>query len=191
MRQHHLEGQQRSAQLFEQGRLLAAPLVQAAAPELAFLVPQEGQLLGRRHELLPVNVVEPEAGAFDLVFDVAPEDGVHALQCLGEQAELEFGVEIFGDDLRIVVDFKDDGPAVPDDGHAVIALPGQSPDQGAVGRGNVGDFEGGAGKFQNAALDDAERTPRKLNQFNHLFGLNHANKLEARASGGKKSLEAP
>ena len=65
-------------------------------------------------------------------------------------------------------DLEDHGFAVPDDRHAVVALLGQSPDQRAVLIGNIGDFERRPGKFQDAPLDDAERTPRKLNQFNHV-----------------------
>jgi hypothetical protein len=44
----------------------------------------------------------------------------------------------------------------------------QFPDQRAVLIGDVRDFERRPGKFQNAPLDDAERTPRKLNQFDHV-----------------------
>ena len=89
VRQHFLEGQQVLLQLFEPVGLLRAPLVNAAAPELALLVPQKCELLGGRHVFLPVNVVEPERRAFDFVFDVAPEDGLDALKLEREQAELQ------------------------------------------------------------------------------------------------------
>ena len=40
--------------------------------------------------------------------------------------------------------------------------------QGTVADRNIGDFEFGPGKLQNTTLHDTERTPRKLNQFDHV-----------------------
>src|SRR5208282_4133284 len=129
---------------------------------------QPMDLPGFRYALLPVNVVQPESGAFDLVFDVAPENGLDAFKFGREKPEVQFLVEVFGDDLGIIVEFKHHIFAVLDDRDAIVPFFGKSPDQGAVGAGDVRDFERDAGKFQNAALHDAERTPRKLNQFNHV-----------------------
>ena len=69
----------------------------------------------------------------------------------------------------MVVGLEHHGFAVPDDGHAVVALAGQPPDQRAVAVGDVDDSEAGAGVLQNAPLHDAERTPGKLNEFNHVI----------------------
>ena len=168
VQQHFLKRNQPLLQLGQQILLLRPPLVDAPAPELAFLVAQKRQLVGGRDHLLPVNVVELEADAFDLVFDVLPEDGLHAFQPPGEQPELELGVEVLGDDLGILADLENDGFAVPDDRHAVVALSGQPPDQGAVTAGNIGDLEAGTGELEDAALDNAEGTPGKLNEFNHV-----------------------
>jgi hypothetical protein len=44
----------------------------------------------------------------------------------------------------------------------------QFPDEGTVLTRDVDDFETGSGKFQDAALDDAIRAPRYLNQLNHV-----------------------
>ena len=77
MQQHFLERHQPLFELGQQLLLLRPPLVKAAAPELAFLVPEEGDLVRRRHHLAPVNIVEPEPDAFDLVLDVAPNNGLH------------------------------------------------------------------------------------------------------------------
>ncbi len=57
---------------------------------------------------------------------------------------------------------------VLDDGHAVVALLRQFPDERTVLIRDVDDFETGSGKFQDAALDNAIRAPRKLNQLNHV-----------------------
>ena len=171
VRQHHLEWKQPFLKLLEPEFLILAPLVEAAAAELALLVPEKRKLFGQRDKFLPINVVEPERRAFDLVFDAAPEDGLHVAPFVREQSEFEFLVEILGDDLRIVVDFKNHILAVADDRHAVITLLRQFPDQRAVLVWNVCDFERRAGKFQNAPLHDAKRTPRNLNQFNHVENL--------------------
>jgi hypothetical protein len=81
---------------------------------------------------------------------------------------LQLGVEVFGDDLGKFVGLKNDGAAVLDDGHAVIAVPAETPDQRAVGWGDVDRFEGHAGEFQNPALNQTKRTPWKLDKFDHL-----------------------
>src|ERR1019366_1109885 len=156
VQEHFLERHQPLFELRQQLLLLRPPLVEAAAPELAFLVPEEGKLVRRRHYLASVNVVELEADAFDLVLDVTPDKGLHALQFPREQPKLKLGVEVLGDYLRILVHLEDDRFAVPNDGHAVIALPGQSPDQRAVAVGNVGDLESSAGELEDAPLDDAK-----------------------------------
>ena len=99
MQQHFFKRHQPLFELGQQLLLLRPPLVEAATPELAFLVPEKRELVRRRHHLVPVNVVEPEPGAFDLVLDVAPDNGLHALQFPREQPKLKFGVEVLGDDL--------------------------------------------------------------------------------------------
>lgn len=167
MREHHFERQQFFFELLEQILLVFAPLVNAAAAKFPFLEPQELQLFLRGNNFFPINIVEPERATFDVVFDIAPENGLHIAPAIGKQAKLEFIVEIFRDDLRIVIDFKNDFASVADDRHTVVALLRQFPDQRAVLIGNVRDFEWRARKFQNAALHDAERTPRKLDKFNH------------------------
>src|ERR1043165_9554892 len=89
----------------------------------------------------------------------------------GEQPKFEFGIQVFGDDLRILADFENHRFSIPDYGHAVIALFGQAPDQRTIAIRDVGDFEVSAGELQDAALDNAERAPGKLNQFNHVVRL--------------------
>ncbi len=60
VRHHFLERHQTLLQPLQPLALLFAPLVNAAAAELALLEPQKIELLRRRHVFLPVNVVEPE-----------------------------------------------------------------------------------------------------------------------------------
>ena len=76
-----------------------------------------------------------------MVFDEPPKNAVHAAKRFREKVQLEFAVDVFGDDLRVFVRFKDHGATVAEDGHAIIALPGQAPDQRAVRDGNIDDFE--------------------------------------------------
>ena len=129
-------------------------------------------MLGGGNIFLKIYIIQPEAWPFDLVFDVAPDHAVNALPGLGKQIKLIFAVNIFGDDLRIIVGFKNHGVAVLDDRHTVIALAGEAPDAGTVGRGDVGRLERGAGVLQNAALDQTERTPWKLDKLDHFCVLN-------------------
>ena len=165
---HFLEGNQTLLQFFEPAFLFRAPLVNAAAAELALFEPQILQLIGGRHVFLVINVIQPKRRAFNFVFDAAPENGLHTFQFGGKQAEVEFLIEIFRDHLRIVAHLEHDVFAVFDDRDTVVTLPGQFPDQGTVLGREVDDFERRAGEFKNAPLGKAKGTPRKLNQFNHV-----------------------
>src|SRR5665213_1471597 len=167
MRQNDFKRNQQFFQPLEPDFLILAPLLDAAAAEFPFLESQELQLLRRRDIFLPINVVEPERRALDFAFDEAPENGLDAAPLFWKQTESEFFVEIFGDDLRIVGNFKNHILPVADDRHAVITLLREFPDQRAVLVWDVRDFEGRAGKFEDAPLGNAERTPRNLDQFNH------------------------
>ena len=158
-------------QLLQQISFLRAPLVEATAAEFAFLVPDKAQLIELRDHFPPVNVRQLETRTFDLVLDVTPDEGLHAFQFRGEESELELAVEVFGDDLRIFAHLEHYALAVFDDRHTIVALFSQFPNQRTVTVGDVGGFEPDSGEFQDAALDDAERTPRKLNQFNHVKSI--------------------
>src|SRR5688572_2006168 len=143
-------------------------MVKAATTELTLLVPDEEQAARRWDEFAPVDVRELKTRTFNVVLDVAPKDGLLALKFRREKAEAEFLIEIFRDDLRVVAQLEHHIATVLDDRHAVIALFGELPDQGTVAVGNVDDLEQDSGEFEDATLDNAERTPRKLNQFNHV-----------------------
>src|SRR5437867_5097129 len=78
--QHFLERNQPLFKLREQLLLLGAPLGEAPAAKFAFLVTEEPQPVARRHDLLPINVVELEAATLDLVFDVPPKNRLHPFQ---------------------------------------------------------------------------------------------------------------
>jgi len=166
--QHLFERAEPLFKLVEQFALLRAPMIQTAAPELALLVPDEEQPVGLRDEIAPMDVREFEARPFDVVLDVSLEDGLKALKFCGEQAERKFLIQILGDDLRIVVQLEHDVAPVTNDRHPVVTFLGELPNQSAVAVGDVGDFEPRSGEFQDATLDDAERTPRKLNQLDHF-----------------------
>ena len=166
--QHFFERDQSLFELGQQSLLLRPPLVEASPPILAFFVADKRHLVRAGNYFLPVNVIELEADAYHLVFDALPDQRLYALQLPGEQPEPEFAIEVLSDDLGVLADLEDDGFAVPDDRHAVVALSGQPPDQGAVTAGNVGSCKWGARELQDAALDEAEGTPLKLNEFNHV-----------------------
>src|ERR1700690_4187945 len=97
--QHFIKWQQSLFQQLKPVILLFAPLVNAAAAEFALLETQKLKLFRRRDIFPPVNVVQPEGGAFNLVFDGAPEDGLDAFEFSRKKSEVQFLVEIFGDDL--------------------------------------------------------------------------------------------
>ena len=153
IRQHFLERQQAVSELGLHGFLQGMPLVNAAAPKLALFVADERQLVFPRHKLAEVNVVQFERHTFNVVLDVAPEQGLFALEFCGEQTELELLVEVFTDDLGIFVGLEDHAAAIADDRHAVVAFLGKLPDQGAVvGLFEIVDFESNAGKAQDVPL---------------------------------------
>ena len=168
--EHLLARQEGGFDLGEELFLLFGPGVEAAAAELALFVADEAEVVGFGNHLAPVNVVELEAWRFDVVLDVAPEDLLDADPFAGEEVELEFFGDVFGNDLRGVGGFENDGGTVFENGDLVVAFAGEFPDEGAVAVGDVADFELGAGEFEDAPRDNAEWAPRKLNQLDHLLG---------------------
>src|SRR5260370_18849200 len=88
VQQHFLERNQTLGELRQQLLLPRAPPINATAPELALLVAEEPESVRPRDHLVPVNIIELETSAFDVVLDVTPENRLHAFQCPGEQAEL-------------------------------------------------------------------------------------------------------
>ncbi|OQB94554.1 MAG: hypothetical protein BWX84_00153 [Verrucomicrobia bacterium ADurb.Bin118] len=166
--EHFLEGQEFRGELPLPLFPVPPPLIEAAGAKLAFLETQKIQLLRRRHKFAPVQVGQAEGAALDLPLDVMPQDRLQAVQLARKQAQPEFVVQILADDLRGFARFKHHRPSVPDDGHPVITLPGQFPDQRTVVAGDVNRLERFPGEFKKAALDLAEGTPRKLNQLNHV-----------------------
>src|SRR5438552_3694565 len=72
--QHFLKRQQSPLQLCQHFLFLRAPLVEAAAPKLALFMAQKPKPVAGGHHFPPVDIVEPESGAFDFTFDITPED---------------------------------------------------------------------------------------------------------------------
>ena len=114
--------------------MVEVPLLEATAAEFAFLVADVSQLLVRRHELAVISVVQLETDRFHIVFDVPPDHPLQTVPLWREQAKVEFGIEVFGDHLRIVVGLEKDLPPVLENGDLVVALFGQSPHQRTVRR---------------------------------------------------------
>src|SRR6185436_18846394 len=106
MPQHLLERGEPFLKLMKQLGFLHAPLVEAAASELALLVPHKKQPVGLGNEIAPVNVREFEARPFDVVLNVAPENGLQALEFRRKQAQGKFLIQILGDDLRLLVQLE-------------------------------------------------------------------------------------
>src|SRR6266516_7741615 len=71
--QHLFARNQSLGKCRKQSLLLRPPLVQAAAAELPFLVPEEAELVGFGNEFAPVHVLELESETFHLVFKIPPE----------------------------------------------------------------------------------------------------------------------
>jgi hypothetical protein len=165
--EHFLERDERAVEILEDGLLLLAPEVETTAAEFAFLVADEAGDVGFGDELAPMDIIESEGAAFDLVFDELPEDELDAFQFMGEQAELKFIVEVLGDHLGILADLEDDVAAVFEDRDVVIASAGQSPNGGPIGIGDVDGFELCTGVLEDASSNDAKWAPGELIEFDH------------------------
>ena len=120
--QHLLKGHQQLRQLLKQFLLLPAPLIEATAAKLPFLMPQKAELVRSWDEFLPINIIQLEADAFDLVFDVAPKDALLAFQFPRKQTELQLRIQVFGNYLRIFVHLKNNRPSILNDRNAVVPL---------------------------------------------------------------------
>ena len=167
--QHLLEGHQHHIEFFQPLTLVSAPLIEATATELAFLEAEILQLIGGADEFLIMNIVQAKSRAFHVVLNEVPLNALHAFKFCRKETEAEFRVEVFADDLRIFVEFKHIGSAIHEQRDTVITLAGEFPDKRAVLRGDIDDLKRGSRVFQNATLNEAEWTPRKLNQFNHVI----------------------
>src|SRR5215831_8826217 len=168
IQQHFLERDQPLLELGKQLLFLKAPLLQAGTPEFTFLVADKSEPVAQRDQFLPVNVVQLERHAFDLIFDVPPENRLHSLPSPREQSQSEFAVDILRNHLGVLADLENDRFAIADNRHCIVAFPRQAPNQRTVAIGNIDNFELCSGEFQDAALDDAKRAPGKLNQLNHV-----------------------
>ena len=165
--EHLFAGNEGFFELGKEVGLLGGPLFEAAASEFAFFMANKKEAVVFGDVFAPVDVVEFEGAAFDVVFDVAPEDLLDADPVVREKAEGEFLVDVFGDDLGGFVGFEDDGFAVFEDGNLVVAFAGEFPDEGTIAVGNVYDLKFFAGVFEDAPLDNAKWTIRNLNQLDH------------------------
>src|SRR5437588_10447342 len=76
--EHLFERQELFGQGSQQLFVLALPLIDATSSELALFVAEKAQSIGGGHHFLPKDIIELKTGALDLIFDVAPEDGLDA-----------------------------------------------------------------------------------------------------------------
>ena len=72
--EHLLEWHQLFSQLCDKRFLFLPPFINTAAPELPFFMPQESDLLALGNKFLPMDIVQFEAGAFNVILDIAPKD---------------------------------------------------------------------------------------------------------------------
>ena len=97
--QHLVEGGEAAREFGQQGFLLSEPELEATRAELALLVTQITELVGRGDIFAPINIVELEGHLLDLTLDATPENGLQPVQFPGEQAQAEFVIQVFRDDL--------------------------------------------------------------------------------------------
>ena len=154
-------------QLLQKDLLLVAPAGEATPAKFPFLVADKSKPIRRRDKFLPINIVQLKARPFHRVLDVHPKNRLDALPGGRKQSKLEFLVEKFCDILGIIPGLEYNDALIADHGDRVVLFSRDFPDQRSVAIGNVGDFEGEARVFEDAALNDAECAPGKLNQFNH------------------------
>ena len=97
--EHLFEWDKVMRQIVHELALLSPPLFQAAAAEFALFMADERKAFRGRQELFEINIVQPETHRFNFVLDVTPEDILEAFPWAGKQTQLQFFVQIFGNDL--------------------------------------------------------------------------------------------
>lgn len=143
-----IEWLQEGAGLCEQGILLGGPLLDAAAPEFAFLVAdKKSPGDGIPHLGDELQVAEAEADAFDFVLEVVEDDRDEAVPLPGKKPTFAVTfVDVAGDVLAVVAGFEDKFAIVLEYGHLVIGSIRQQENLAAVPGGNfphlVRDSEG-------------------------------------------------
>src|SRR6185436_12573822 len=84
-----------------------------------------------------------------------------------EQPEIQFTVEEFSDDLRVLVGLEENIVPFTHDWHLIIPLLRKAPDEGAVRRLDISRFVAYPAEIEDALLNQAVRAPGKLDQLDH------------------------
>src|SRR4051812_3340899 len=120
--EHLLAGDEGFFELGKELGSLGGPLFETAAAEYALFVADEQEAVVFRDVFLPIDVVEFERHAFDVILDITPDDLLDAHPVMRKKAKREFFANVFGNHLRRVVRLKNDSFAVLKDRNLIITL---------------------------------------------------------------------
>src|ERR1051326_9130622 len=132
MTDHLFKRNQAFAQFGKELFLLLKPLIETSPAKLPLLKSQILQSLRRWDEFTEISVIQLERDRLNFIFNIELAKFVYTVQLVVEEAQLQFSFEVFGNDLRIIIRFKEHVRAVLQHRHLVVPLPGQTPNSGPI-----------------------------------------------------------
>ena len=166
-REHVIHRDEQLGELAIQFRAVSSPLPDAALAELPLFEPGQHDTFNERKRWDDIAVVDLEADPFEVIFDVAGQDGLNAFFVSREQAKFEFAVDVARDLLSEVGEIGDGGSAIDQAGNCVGAAFCCANNGIALLRRDVLDAVRNPIAFEDAANGDAKRRPGKLDECDH------------------------
>ena len=136
---------------------MAGPFLETALPELPFFVSDQHDPFDQRSCRDDIAVVDLESHHLQVVFDIARENELNALDLFRKQIELIAPIDILRDLLSKVRDIADGLFPIDHTGHCVAASVRGSDNGGPLVKGDVAQPKRDAVPFKDMSHRDAKR----------------------------------
>ena len=146
---------------------MACPFLETALPELPFLVSDQHDSFDHGSCRDDIAVVDLESHHLQVIFDIAREDELNALDLFREQVEAVAPIDMPGDLLSKVSDIADGLLPVDHAGHRVATSVRGFNNGASLVIGDVAQPKRDAVPSEDMPHGDAERRPGKLNEREH------------------------
>ena len=146
---------------------MAGPFLETALPKLPFFVSDQHDSFDQRSCRDDIAVVDLESHHLQVIFNVAGEDELNALDLFRKQVERIAPIDIPRDLLSKVRDIADGLFPIDHTGHRVAASIRGSDNGGPLVKGDVAQTKRDAVPFKDMSYGNAERRPGKLDEREH------------------------
>ena len=164
---------------------MACPFLETALSEFPFLVSDQHDPFDQRSCRDDIAVIDLESHHLQVVFDIARENELNALDLFRKQVERIAPIDIPRDLLSKVRDIADGLLPVDHAGHRIATSVRGSDNGGSLVKGDVAKAKRNAVLFKDVPHGDTERRPGKLNEREHGVYMTEA----GRNFNGEEDLE--